>query len=366
MRVGITGNTGFLGWHLSTFLSLQEEVELVNFHKEYFDENKKLQDFVSGCDVVIHLAGMNRGEEDEVYSVNVGLTEKLIKACVDSKVNPQIIFSSSIHENKDTAYGRSKNISSEMLKKWSEKNQSKVTVLSLPNVFGEFQKEKYNSVVATYCGQIVRGEKSEINANGEVELVHVSEVVSEIHSFISDSSKRNEAVAGSKMKVSELYYRLESLWDLYKSNRLPQLSSNLDVRLFNTLRSYINHKDYFPRNLDLKTDDRGKLFEFIQSKAGGQGFISWTKEGVTRGNHFHTRKFERFCVVEGEAQIEIRRVGSVVKNTFIVNGKEPCFMDMPTFFTHNITNIGNSPLITVFWSNEFFDSEDSDTQFCVV
>jgi UDP-2-acetamido-2,6-beta-L-arabino-hexul-4-ose reductase len=148
--------------------------------------------------------------------------------------------------------------------------------------------------------------------------------------------------------------------DRYQAMVMPPLESALDVRLFNTLRSYL-FPAHYPVALTLHIDARGSLFEVVKSNSGGQVFMSTTHPGITRGNHFHTRKVERFLVASGEADIRLRKLFSDEVICFKVRGDAPSYVDIPTFYTHHITNTGQSELVTLFWANEIFDSVDPDT-----
>ena len=148
----------------------------------------------------------------------------------------------------------------------------------------------------------------------------------------------------------------------YTGGVIPKLDEAIDIQLFNTLRSMIPHEQR-PVDLTLHTDERGSLFEAVKADGGGQAFLSSTKPGITRGNHFHTRKVERFLVLKGTAEIRIRRVLTDNVHTFNVDGRTPQAIDIPTLHTHNITNTGNEELQTLFWSNELYDPADPDTYY---
>jgi UDP-2-acetamido-2,6-beta-L-arabino-hexul-4-ose reductase len=167
-------------------------------------------------------------------------------------------------------------------------------------------------------------------------------------------------VPGRALKVSELLARLNGIAGLYNCQIVPDLRDLLDLRLFNTFRSYL-FPNYYPVTLAVHEDNRGALFEAVKSRNAGQMFFSTTKHGVTRGNHYHTRKFERFLVTSGEAVIRLRKLFSGEIVDFRVSGSRPQYIDMPTFYTHNITNIGSTDLVTVFWAHEIFDKDDPDT-----
>ena len=170
IKVGITGQAGFMGSHLYNFLGTKtEEIELVAFQRIFFEDENKLQQFVSSCDVIVHIAAMNRHEDQQViYNTNVGLVNKLTTACEKAKSTPKIIFSSSTQEEKDNLYGQSKRDGREILENWTKNSKGKVASLIIPNVFGPFGKPFYNSFIATFCHQIIKGESPTIHNDSEV------------------------------------------------------------------------------------------------------------------------------------------------------------------------------------------------------
>lgn len=149
----------------------------------------------------------------------------------------------------------------------------------------------------------------------------------------------------------------------YQKGEIPRLDTNFKINLFNTFNSFIPIKNYYPKKYNPSIDKRGLFSEVIRSNIHGQYSYSVTEPQEVRGNHFHTRKIERFAVISGDAYIELRRIGTKEKFSFNLNGKTPSYIDMPLWHTHNIKNIGDSPLITLFWINEFYDENDSDTFF---
>jgi UDP-2-acetamido-2,6-beta-L-arabino-hexul-4-ose reductase len=171
----------------------------------------------------------------------------------------------------------------------------------------------------------------------------------------------------SVIKVSELLQKLEGFKSNYfEKGILPDLGNPFDRNVFTTFLCYIDHKSFFPFHLKKNTDDRGSFVETVRLNSGGQVSFSTTVPGITRGNHFHTRKAERFAVIKGKALIELRRIGTAEVLSFELDGDKPSFVDMPVWYTHNIKNIGDGELYTIFWINEFFDAGDPDTFFEVV
>lgn len=360
VNVGITGIDGLIGWHLRSFLHGHKDVVVYGADKPEFASQEALKKFAGSCDAIVHLAGMNRGEDAEVVATNVALTEKLLAACDSAGVKPYIIFSSSTHIHRGTPYGESKKRCSALLRAWADKNKAPFTNLVLPNIYGESGRPFYNSAVSTFCHQLANAQKPEIIKDAEVELLHARHVAQRIYKLIKKPVDGELVFEGHKMLVSQLLSKLKSMAAMYSSHIVPDLRQEYALDLFNTYRSYLFPAGV-PVPLDLKADARGYLFEAAKSDNGGQTFISSTEPGVTRGNHYHTRKFERFLVLKGKACIRVRRLFSGDVHEFHVDGDSPRYVDMPALHTHNITNTGDSPLLTLFWSNEIFDPADPDT-----
>ena len=256
-----------------------------------------------------------------------------------------------------------------MFEKWAANNNAKFTGLVIPNVFGPFGNPYYNSVVATFCQQLTHNEQPKIEVDGEVKLMYVGELVVLILERISGNQcvKNIDQVSipnTSTFKVSELLQKLESFkTNYFEKGVIPDLSNTFDRNLFTTFLCYIDHKQFFPFYLKKNTDYRGSFVETVKLNSGGQVSFSTTAPGITRGNHFHTRKAERFAVIKGKALIELRRIGTSEVLSFELDGENPSFVDMPVWFTHTIKNIGTDELYTIFWINEFFDADDADTFF---
>ena len=261
-----------------------------------------------------------------------------------------------------------------MFEKWAQKNNAQFTGLVIPNVFGPFGHPYYNSVVATFCHQLTHGEQPKIDVDGHLKLIYVGELVQEIIKYIlAEPSLDNHQsriscphiLHTSEARVSELLAKLEYFKTLYFEKRIiPDLKNPFDRNLFNTFVCSIEHASFYPGKLTPHADQRGRFVEVLKlDNTGGQVSFSSTVPGITRGDHYHTRKFERFAVIKGRARIDIRRIGTDNVLTFELDGNEPAFVDMPVWYTHNITNIGEETLYTIFWINEQFDPGDADTYF---
>lgn len=384
IKIGITGQAGFVGTHLFNTLGLfPDKFTRVTFQDDYFQDDKKLQEFVASCDAIVHLAAMNRHNDPEViYNTNIGLVKQLISACEATKSTPHILFSSSTQEERDNLYGKSKKEGRELLEKWALNNQGQFTGFIIPNVFGPFGNPYYNSVVATFCHQLTHNETPKIEVDGEMKLIYVSELVNhmieniKLHSVTQSKTQSNTVKNSVKLcetkkiphtstiKVSELLLKLETYkTNYFEKGTIPNLDDPFNRSLWNTFLCYIDHKSFFPFHLKHNTDNRGSFVETVKLNSGGQISFSTTVPGITRGNHFHTRKAERFAVIKGKAKIELRRIGTNETLSFDLDGSQPSFVDMPIWHTHNITNIGEEELYTIFWINEHFDAEDTDTFF---
>lgn len=372
MKIGITGSNGFVGYHLTQFLKLNDKNRIVNFQREWFHASDLLDAFVRDCDVIVHLAGINRHESDEeLYRLNVEMGQKLADSLARTGSSAHVIMSSSTQEERENPYGNSKKAARETLAQWASKSNGQFTGLLIPNVFGPFGKPNYNSVVATFCHKIANGENPEIHVDGEIGLIYVLDLVKQISEII-DSPEKLERESGvatqlipftKKIKVSELLAQLKSIKEQYMDNySFPSLVEEFEKALFNTFRCYVP-TDFYPAKFVQHKDNRGAFVELARTDTPGQTSYSTTVPGITRGNHYHTRKAERFAVIKGKALIQLRKIGTDEIINYELDGNEPAFVDMPIWTTHNIKNIGDEELLTVFWINEPFDANDPDTYF---
>ncbi|WGF92208.1 NAD-dependent epimerase/dehydratase family protein [Aequorivita marisscotiae] len=368
LRIGITGQHGFVGTHLYNTLGLHpKEFERIEFQKEYFKSEKELDTFVSKCDVIVHLAALNRHNDQEViYKTNVELVENLIASLKRTESKAHIIMSSSSQEERDNLYGKSKKEGRELFVQWAKEANTTFTGMIIPNVFGPFGHPYYNSVVATFSHQIANGESPEIQVDGDLKLIYVGELVEEILKIIRETKNEAEYTVDhtSEAKVSELLSLLQNYKLQYQDRgEIPAINNSFELNLFNTYRCYMDIANYFPVKFKQHTDPRGSFVEVIRLGVGGQVSFSTTVPGITRGNHYHTRKIERFAVIKGKALIQLRKIGTDEVFDFYLDGEEPAYVDMPIWYTHNIKNIGDDVLYTNFWINEFYDENDADTYF---
>jgi UDP-2-acetamido-2,6-beta-L-arabino-hexul-4-ose reductase len=365
IKIGITGVNGFVGKHLKNHLELYPiKYEIIAFERSYFDDSLRLDLFTSSCDVIIHLAAVNRSNDEVyLYDVNVSLAMKLSESLKRTSSKARIIFSSSSQESSNNFYGNAKRKAREILENSALDRGVGFLGLIIPNVFGPFSKPNYNTFIATFCHNLINKIEPKVITDSLVSLIYIDSLIEKI--VINFQFNKAETITVEpeiNILVSDVLSKLMVFRNEYLDlGQIPKLTNKFDLNLFNTFRSYIDHKSFFPFQLSKKQDERGVFVEVLKLGVGGQVSFSTTKIGITRGNHFHTRKIERFSVVKGNAKIEMRQINETEKLTFFVDDSNPSFVDMPIWYTHNITNIGSEELITFFWINEFFDNNNPDT-----
>lgn len=253
-----------------------------------------------------------------------------------------------------------------MFDQWAHESGAKFTAAIIPNVFGPFGRPNYNSVVATFCHKLTHGETPQIDVDGSIRLIYINSLCRKFIRIVRGEITENPYYVPhcAEKKVSEILELLNYFKETYFEKRIiPEFNDRFEFDLFNTFVCYIDHQKFYPGKFTLHTDERGSFAEVLKlDNTGGQVSFSTTHPGITRGNHYHTRKFERFAVIKGKAFLQLRRIGTEeVLNFEIDADKCPGFVDMPVWFTHNISNICNDEVYTVFWINEFYNPENPDT-----
>ena len=345
------------------------------------DTESDLSQAIAAADAVVHLAGVNRPEsEEEFVTGNVDFTRQLCELLAATGRKIPVICSSSTQAVNDNPYGTSKRDGEQVLLDYQEKTGSPVYVFRLPNVFGKWSRPDYNTVVATFCHNISRGLPVQVN-NREAKLsfAYVDDVVASFAgivlqsgspSFAKATAGRPEVRESGILKFEPAYgITLGGLHDLivsFKESReslkLADFGDPLTKYLYSTYLSFLDRGD-FAYPVDLKSDDRGWLFELIKSESAGQMFVSSTKSGITRGHHYHDTKVEKFCVVKGQGVIRFRHVFEEDVFEYAVDDQEIKVVDIPPGYTHSIENTGDSEMVTLFWANEIFDHDRMDTYF---
>lgn len=360
MRIVLTGAGGFLGWHVRVLVRALGWPEPTTLSRADLADPVSTASRISGADRLLHLAGVNRGDPADVAAGNVELAAALARGLRQCPVPPKtVVFANSVQAGNGTPYGDSKVAAAATLANALPGSCDFDDVL-LPNLYGEHGRPFYNSVVATFCRLLADGEAPEVRDDRELTLVHALDAAARLLG-VASSGAWDAAMPALRIGVRGLADRLAGFARVYRASEVPPLLDRHDVRLFNTYRSHC-FPGHYPLRLARHTDRRGELVEVVKAHGGGgQTFVSTSRPGIVRGEHFHLGKVERFVVLRGSAEIALRRVGHREIVRFRVGGDEPVVVDMPTMWVHNITNIGDDELLTGFWANELFDPASPDT-----
>lgn len=377
MKILVTGAKGFIGRNLIEDLKRQGH-EILAYDIDNTEE--QLNEYTKSCEFVYHLAGVNRPENPEDFMHgNFGFTSVLLESLKKHGNKPPIMLSSSIQAELDNPYGRSKKAGEELIFQYGKDNGLKVYVYRFPNVFGKWCRPNYNSAVATFCHNIARNLPIQVNeTNPTLTLVYIDDLVKELvrtlngEANISDTYNKNHD--GSEQHrycsvpeqyqiklldiVNMLYSFKESRKDLY----VPDMRDPFTKKLYATYLSYLP-EDKFSYELTMHTDARGSFTEMLKSEERGQVSVNISKPGITKGNHWHSTKNEKFIVVSGKARISFRKISTEEVITYDVSGDKIEAVDIPPGYTHSITNTGETDLVTVMWANEPFDPNTPDTYY---
>lgn len=364
MRILVTGSDGFIGRNLVvTLKSLKHTVFT-------FDRNNTLEELEimsESCEFVVHLAGVNRtSEPNDFYEGNQQSVDFLIRALQKNHNKAPILLSSSIQAELNNDYGRSKRAGEQVLLNHAEENNSPVYIYRFSNLFGKWSKPNYNTVIATWCYNISRG--LPININDEkhtLNLMYIDDVVQEIINAINKKPNNVDGVYYSvPVSYTQTLGEIQEMLLKFKKSRenlyIPDMSPGFETKLYSTYLSFLP-EDSFSYPLKMSVDGRGSFTEFLKTDNAGQVSINISKPGITKGQHWHHSKNEKFLVVSGEGVIQFRNIFSNEVIEYHVTGSKLEVIDIPPGYTHNIINLGTSDLVTVMWVNEPFDPEHADT-----
>ncbi len=370
-KVLVTGAKGFMGRNLAAHMQSRPDVRLIEY--DLGNSEAELRRWCREADVVIHLAGVNRPTNLEEFETgNAGFTGLLCDILRESDCQPQVIVSSSIQAELDNPYGTSKRHAEESLQRLAEETGISVSIFRLKNVYGKWCRPNYNSVVATYCHNIAHDLPIQINdPSRQLELVHVDDVIGAFLKQV-DEPRRHvgvyvtpDPIPAYSLTLSDLAGRIQFFSEMQRSLRVPDLSLRFNQQLYATYLSYVDPSKW-EYGLDIKRDPRGNLAEFIKSPFFGQIFISRTLPGITRGNHYHHTKTEKFLVIAGHGLIRFRHIEGKEVLEYRVRGEDYRVLEIPPGYSHSITNVGTTEMITLFWASETFDPDRPDTYFLPV
>ena len=366
MKILITGSKGFVGKNLIAELRNRGYWELLEYDIDTGKE--QLEGYCKECDFVFHLAGVNRPENTEEFMQgNFGFTSFLLGLLEKENNTAPVLITSSTQALLDNPYGKSKKAGEELLFDYSQRTGAKVLVYRLPNVFGKWCRPNYNSAVATFCHNRAHDLPITINdPSVMLSLVYIDDVVEEFLCALDEREHREGSYClvpvTHTVRLGDVAQKIESFREMRKNFSVPNLSDAFEKKLYSTYLSYLP-KDAFAYPLKMNVDERGSFTEIIRTSDRGQFSVNISKPGITKGNHWHHTKNEKFVVVSGKALIQFRKIGTDEVIDYHVSGENIQVVDIPTGYTHNIINEGDTDLITFMWANEAFDPQKPDTYF---
>jgi UDP-2-acetamido-2,6-beta-L-arabino-hexul-4-ose reductase len=387
----VTGSDGFLGRNLCVALQRLEGVKVLRFDVQ--NTPAELERQVAQADFIFHLAGVNRPKDEKEFAEgNTGLTRLLCGFAEKHNRRAPVLLSSSTQAESDNAYGRSKRAAEEVLIDYSKRSGVPVLIYRFPNLFGKWSRPNYNSVVSTFCYNVTHDLPIQVNDPAHtVTFAYVDDVVDAclrqlqgaghlalgsggaLGARTQSLEPRPQSPVSSAQffyEVSETYSvslgRLACLIKAFRAVRdggpMPDLSDTFTKKLYATFLSYYE-ADAFAYPAKMNTDNRGWLFELIKSEQFGQIFVSRTHAGITRGNHYHDTKAEKFCVIKGQGVIRFRNICGDKILAYEVSDENIQIVDIPPGYTHSIENTGDTEMITLFWVTEIFNPGKTDTYF---
>ena len=365
MKILVTGSSGFVGSNLVLRLrSLDHEVFT-------FDKNntkEELNKFIEESDFIFHLAGVNRPTGNEAFKDNSSLTDDVINGVKSSGKKTPILITSSIQAKLDNEYGKSKKEAEDLLLKFQEENKNPVYIFRCPNLFGKWCRPNYNSVIATFCYNVAHDLPIQINESApKIPFLYIDDLIDKMLEYLC----KNQLFKGliedfityeaTPKEVAELLYKFKK----GRSDRFLAKQSGFEKKLYATYLSYLEPND-FKYDLEMHEDNRGSFTELYKSEESGQTSVNIIHPGITKGNHYHNSKNEKYIVVKGSCVTKFRKVGTSEVISYVTSGDKLEVIDIPTGYTHSISNIGKEDAVVVMWASEPFDPDKPDTYFEVV
>lgn len=369
MKILVTGSNGFIGKNLIADLKATTDHEIFEFDKD--TDSSLLSEYAEKANFIFHLAGVNRPEtEEEFMEGNFGFTSELLESLKKHNNTCPIMISSSIQAELDNPYGKSKRAGERLMLDYSQETGAKVLIYRFPNVFGKWCRPNYNSAVATFCHNIARDISITVNdPKVEMTLVYIDDVIQELKRALVGNENREDNVCAVPVTHNVLLGEIVELLESFKSSRddktIPNMSDGFGKKLYSTYLSYLPEKE-FSYPLKMNVDARGSFTEILRTADRGQVSVNISKPGITKGNHWHHTKNEKFVVVSGNGVIRFRKIDTDEVIEYFVSGEKIEVVDIPVGYTHNIENLGTTDMVTVMWVNEPFDPNTPDTYFLEV
>lgn len=366
MKILITGANGFVGKNLTAEFSIHKDKEILPFDID--TPKEKLKEYAKICDFVLHFAGVNRPQTEEEFSVgNTGFTGDLIDALQEAGSRAPILMTSSIQAALDNSYGQSKLAAEKLLLAYEKETGVPVYVYRMPNIFGKWCRPNYNSAVATFCHNTARGLPITVtDPDRMMELVYIDDIIEEIFRAMDGNVTKNgdycTIAPVHNILLGDLANLIASFPESRKTLKAIDMSDPLTKKMYATYLSYIP-KEALAYDLKMNVDDRGSFTEFLKSPAMGQVSVNIAHPGIVKGNHWHHTKNEKFLVVAGKGVIRFKHYFEDDIIEYHVDGAKLTVLDIPTGYSHNIENTGDTDLVTLMWASEPFDPGHPDTYF---
>lgn len=365
MDILVTGSNGFVGKNLVANL------KYTDYNIMQFDKSNTIEELnmmVEKADFIFHLAGINRPEKIEEFTEgNVDLIAQLLDAHKSANSKSPIVVSSSIQADLDNPYGNSKRAGERLIQTYGTEYNIETYIYRFSNLFGKWSKPNYNSVIATFCHNIARGIDITVNdPDITLNLTYIDDVLNEFNRALAGNPTVSND--GNYYVVPEVYsIKLGKIAELlfeFKESRnnrmISDMSDPFTKKLYSTYLSYLPEAE-FSYPLVMHKDARGSFSEFIKSPQGGQVSVNISKPGVTKGQHWHHTKNEKFLVVHGTGVIRFRKIDTEDIIEYPVTSEKLEVVDIPVGYTHSIVNTGSDDMVTIMWVNELFDPNDTDT-----
>lgn len=377
MKILITGAQGFMGKNLIATLEairdgkdkshgLTQKLTLLPFDLD--TDPNLLDEYCQKADFVCHLAGVNRPKEtSEFMEGNFGFTSTLLDTLKKHGNKAPVLITSSTQAALDNPYGQSKKAGEDLMFQYGQETGAPVYVYRLPNAFGKWSRPNYNSAIATFCHNIAKGLPITVNDRAiTLNLVYIDDIVAEfIRAMQGKPTKAGdfcEVRPVHQATLGEISDWLHSFAESRSNLQVPQLDNPVVKKLYSTYLSFLP-ENAFAYPLTTHADHRGSFTEVLRTPDRGQVSINVSKPGITKGNHWHHTKNEKFLVVHGKGVIRFRRIGDTDVQEYFVDGSKLQVVDIPTGYTHNIENLGDDDMVTLMWANEAFDPNKPDTYF---
>ena len=370
MKILVTGAKGFIGKNLVLELKNRGYEDVYGYDIDT-DQNL-LDEYAKKAEFVFHLAGINRPKDTEEFMQgNYGAASLLLDKLKKSGNKCPVMLSSSIQAEQDNPYGISKKAGEDLLFEYAKETGAKVYVYRFPNVFGKWCRPNYNSAVATFCHNIANNLPIQVNDRSRVmDLVYIDDLLQELIRALEGGPSINSSgycyvPVTHTLTLGEIADLIASFKESRNSLLIPDMGDEFTKKLYSTYLSYLP-KDEFNYPLKMNIDQRGSFTEIIRTKERGQFSVNITKPGITKGNHWHHTKNEKFLVVSGKGIIRFRSIDSDEIIKYCIDGEKMEVVDIPPGYTHNIKNTGDIDLVTFMWVNEPYDPEKTDTYFLEV